>query len=65
MRKKAPLDPQPDQYDAALLEHIPKEIRDNKTFKDFMGLIEGHPYKSILLSLLLGLLIGQQIKDFD
>lgn len=49
--------------DAALLEHIPQDIKDNGTFKSFMTMIEGRPYSSTLLSLFLGLIIGQQIKD--
>lgn len=49
--------------DAALLDQIPQEIRDNENFKSFVTLIEGHPYESILLSLFLGLVMGQQIRD--
>jgi hypothetical protein len=51
--------------DAALLQHIPHDIKDNETFKSFMTTIEGRPYSSTLLSLFLGLIIGQQIKDND
>ena len=49
--------------DAALSGHIPKEIKDHEAFKSLMTSIETRPHSAILLSLFLGLIIGQHIQD--
>lgn len=51
--------------DAALLNLIPEEISEDKNFKQLLVYIQDKPAESIIAGLIIGLIIGKQIKSFD